>query len=55
MLNDEVRISFFRTRHQEFIRYFAHEKDLVYCNDIVELLIHLGIPEYISEDWRLFI
>ena len=46
MLNDEVRISFFCTRHQEFIRYFAHEKDLIYCNGIVELLIHLGIPEY---------
>ena len=50
MLNDEVRISFFRTRHQEFIRYFAQEKDLVHCNDIVELLIHLGVPEYKSED-----
>lgn len=55
MLNGKVKVSFFRTRHQEFLRYFAQEKELVYCNDIVELLKHLGVLEYKSEDWRLFI
>ena len=55
MLNGKVKVSFFRTRHQEFLRYFAQEKELVYRNDIVELLKHLGVPEYKSEDWRLFI
>lgn len=48
-------ISFFRNRHQEYLRFFSEEKDLVYCADIAQLLLKLGVPQYEPKDWRLFI
>ena len=30
-------------------------KDLVYCADISQLLVKLGVPQYKPKDWRLFI
>lgn len=55
LLSDSARISFFRNRHQEYLRFFSEEKDLVYCADIAQLLLKLGVPQYEPKDWRLFI
>ena len=55
LLSDRARISFFRNRHQEYLRFFSEEKDLVYCADIAQLLLKLGVPQYEPKDWRLFI
>ena len=54
-LLSDARIIFYRNRHQEFLRFFLEEKDLVYCTDIVHLLRKLGVQQYESRDWRLFI
>ena len=35
--------------------FFSTVKDLVYCADIVQLLLKLGVPPYEPKDWRLFI
>ena len=53
--SDSARISFFRKRHQEYLRFFSTVKDLVYCADITQLLLKLGVPQYELKDWRLFI
>ena len=55
LLSDSTRITFYRNRHQEFLRFFSEEKDLVYCTDVSQLLHNLGLPQYQPEEWRLFI
>ena len=37
------------------IRFFTKEDEFVYCNNIQGLLSEMGLPEYISDEWRLFI
>jgi len=46
---------FFRNRHQEFLGFYSEDKDLVYCTDIAQLLNKLGVPQYDTKYWRLFI
>ena len=48
-------IRFFRNMHQEYLRFFSTVKDLVYCADIAQLQLKLGVPQYEPKDWRLFI
>ena len=55
LLSHGTRITFYRNRHQEFLRFFFEEKDLVYCTNILCLLQKLGMPHYKPQDWRLFI
>lgn len=55
LLSDTVRITFYRNRHAEYLRFFSEEKDLVYCTDVPQLLHKLGVPQYQPHDWRLFI
>ena len=55
LLPDSARISLFRNRHQEYLRFFSTVKDLVYCADIAQLLLKLGVPQYEPKYWRLFI
>lgn len=55
LLHDDVRISLFRTREAEFLQYFSSERGFVYCNNVEGLLAHLGLEEYNTSDWRLFI
>ena len=55
LLSDSARISFFRNRHQENLRFFSSVKDLVYCADIGQLPLKLGVPQYETNNWRLFI
>ena len=53
--SDSARISFFRNRHQEYLRFFSTVKDLMYSADIALLLLKLGVPQYERKDGRLFI
>lgn len=54
LLDKSTRVSYFRTRQENFTSYFSKEDDLVYCNDAAGLLQELSFPEDSSE-WRLFI
>ena len=46
----------FRNRHQEYVCFFfSTVKNLVYCADILQFLLKLGVPQYEPEGWRLFI
>ncbi|QQP48991.1 Uncharacterized protein FKW44_009491, partial [Caligus rogercresseyi] len=55
LLGKDVRITFFRRRHEDYMGYFCQEEDLVYCRDVAGLLIKLDAPQYDPRDWRLFI
>ena len=35
--------------------FFSTVKNLVYCADIAQVLLKLGVPRYEPKDWRLFI
>ena len=55
LLAEDICITSFRHRHEEFIMFFTMTKDLVYCNNVSGLLCALGLPQYEPNDWRLFI
>jgi hypothetical protein len=55
LLENGVRITFYRSRHEDFLSFFTKEEELVYCTDVSGLLNKLGIEEYKPEEWRLFI
>ena len=48
-------MTFYRTRDDEFLRFFEELPDFVFCIDIPSLLLQLGVNEYKPEEWRLFI
>ena len=51
----DTKVSFYRNRETEFLQYFTSEDDFVYCHNVKELLLAMGMPKYESTDWRLFI
>ncbi len=55
LLENGVRITFYRSRNEEFLSFFTKGEELVYCRDVSVLLNKLGIEEYKPEEWRLFI
>lgn len=55
LLEKNTSITYFRKREGEFLQYFKKEKDFVYCTDIKGLLISLGLREYNTNEWRLFL
>ena len=55
LVNSEVRVTYYRNRHEEFSRFFTKTTDLVFCNNVSQLLLNLGVREYAPENWRLFI
>ncbi len=46
LLENGVRITFYRSRHEEFLSFFTKGEELVYCRDVSGLLNKLGIEEY---------
>ena len=54
-LKMEASITFYRSREKELLPYFCQHESFVYCKDIEGLLLKMGILEYRSQDWRLFI
>ena len=55
LLQQGTKITFYRTRDDEFLRFFEELPDFVFCIDIPGLLLKLGVNEYKPEEWRLFI
>lgn len=47
--------TFYRSRHEPFLSFFATSDELIYCRDVSGLLYKLGIEEYKLEEWRLFV
>lgn len=42
-------------QHCSLHKYFDLEGQLVYCNNIEELLLTMALPAYYSSEWRHFI
>jgi hypothetical protein len=55
MLSQDTKITFYRHREKNLLPFFTCENKLVHCHDIVGLLKAMGLNEYQSNDWRLFI
>ncbi|KAI6646931.1 hypothetical protein LOD99_9025 [Oopsacas minuta] len=55
ILHSEARITYYRCRDEELIRYFSEEGGFVFCNNIPGLLSAMGLSQYNSNEWRLFI
>ena len=49
------KITFYLDRDNLLIRFFIMEDGFVYCNKIQVFLSEMGLPEYNSDEWRLFI
>ena len=54
-LSDGTKVTFYRTRESGLLQFFSKEDSLVFCNDVSGLLQTMGIAQYSSDDWRLFI
>ena len=54
-LTSDTRITAYRIREKSFLPYFSQDEKLLYCNNIHGLFMQLGISEYKSDNWRLFI
>ena len=53
-------ISFYRDREKDLLQFFSEYRDdkerkFVYCHNIEGLLIFMGLPKYVANEWRLFI
>ena len=55
LLQDGTKVRFYRHRENELLKYFATEKDFVYCNDVSGLLNAMGVTSYDPKEWRLFL
>lgn len=55
LLESDVTITAYRTRENKILQFFSENEELVYCNNIAKLLLDMGLREYKSTDWRLFI
>jgi hypothetical protein len=54
ILEENVRISVYRKRHEGLVQFFKMERGLVACNDIDGVMQTLNI-NHNPLDWRLFI
>ena len=50
-----TKVAFYRDRGDLLIRFFTVEDDLVYCNNIQDVLSKMDFSEYNQDEWRLFI
>ena len=55
LVNDGVRVKYYRKRHDGFVLFFTKTPDLVLCNNVKDLLMSLGIKVYAPKGWRIFI
>jgi hypothetical protein len=55
VLQPETKIKFYRRREKDLLPLFTRENNLVFCNDIGNLLKTTGLSEYNPSEWRLFI
>ncbi|GBP72257.1 hypothetical protein EVAR_103258_1 [Eumeta japonica] len=55
LVTKETRISYYRTREHNLLKYFAEEDNFVFCKDIPGLMAVMRLKNYASNEWRLFI
>jgi DNA gyrase/topoisomerase IV subunit B len=46
VLNPGTKITFFRRREKDLLPFFTKDKNLLFCNDIGNLLKKMGLSEY---------
>ena len=54
LVDDDVRVTHQRKRHESFAKFFTATDHLTYCNDIFGLFDAMDV-EYNPTEWRLFI
>jgi hypothetical protein len=55
VLHPGMKITFYRRREKDLLPVFTEDKNLVFCNDIGNLLKKIGLSEHNPSEWRLFI
>ncbi len=50
-----TKITIYRKRHEEFLKFFASNDSMVYCNDIKGLMSLYKTDMYEPANWRIFI
>ncbi|CAB3235597.1 unnamed protein product [Arctia plantaginis] len=55
VLAPNTKVTIYRTREKDLLKYFSQENDLVFCQDIKALLNNMGLQQYNPHDWRIFI
>lgn len=50
-----TKVTFYRNREAELLKYFGTDTDLVSCKDVPNLMSHMGLPQYVDDEWRLFL
>ena len=46
LLARDTKVTFYRNKHAEFIPFFEEKDDLVYCTNIENVLLCLGVQTY---------
>jgi hypothetical protein len=54
VLQPGKKITFYRRREKDLLPFFTKKNNLVFCNDIGNLLKKTGLSEYKPSVWRLF-
>ena len=54
LLRQDIKVCFYRGRHEEFKDFFSQEDGVVFCNDVCSVMEVLG-HEFNPDQWRLFI
>lgn len=54
LVKSETRVTVYRNRNADMLKFFKKEDSICYCVDVDELMNHLGMKHDPSE-WRLFI
>ena len=54
LLEQGVKISYFRTRESTFLQYFRSDSGFVFCHNIPGLLKELGLSIHNPNEWRMF-
>jgi hypothetical protein len=55
VLHSGTKIAFYRSREKDSLPFFTEDNNLVFCNDIGNLLKKIGLSDYNPSEWCLFI
>jgi hypothetical protein len=55
LVTPDTNISVYRRREKNLVSFFSEANDFVFCNNISGLIAAMGLHNYDSKDWRLFI
>jgi hypothetical protein len=55
VLQPGTKITFYQSREKDLLPFFTKENNLVFCNDLGNLLKKIALSEYNPSEWRLFI